>query len=178
MLAHLLTALPYILYALLILLSLAAVALNVISLPGNWLMLLCALLISWYSGWNAPTLGILAFMLLVLLAGELIETMGSLVGAKKFGASTLAAWAAIAGGLVGGILGTFLIPIPLFGSVIGAITGAFLAAWSIELIKQKPFKAATWGALGAALGRVMGMGAKIACGLAVWFLLIVTAFPR
>jgi uncharacterized protein YqgC (DUF456 family) len=176
MLAYIMTTVPYLLYALLILLSLAAVALNIISLPGNWLMLLCAVLVSWSSKWTAPSLVFLAIMLTVLLMGEVIETLGSLVGAKKFGASTMAAWAAIAGGLVGGLLG-FLIPIPLVGNIIGAILGAFLAAWIVELLKQKPVKTATWAAVGAALGRATGMGAKIACGLAVWFLLIFTAFP-
>jgi uncharacterized protein YqgC (DUF456 family) len=177
MLAYVMSSLPYLVYALLILLSLAAVALNIISIPGNWVMLLCAVLVSWYSKWEAPSLVFLSIMLLVLLAGEVIETLGSLVGAKKFGASSMAAWGAIGGGLVGGLLG-FLIPIPLIGSIIGAILGAFLVAWCIELLKQKPFKDATWAAVGAALGRAMGMGAKIACGLAVWFLLIFTAFPN
>jgi len=176
MLSHLLIALPYMLYALLLILSLAAVALNIISIPGNWIMLLCALLVSWYSHWTAPSLIILAIMLIVLLFGELIEMMGSLVGAKKFGASTLAAWAAIAGGLVGGLLG-FMIPIPLIGNIIGALLGAFLAAWCVELIRQKPFKAATRAAVGAALGRAVGMSTKVGCGLVVWFALIYFAFP-
>ncbi len=37
------------------------------------------------------------------------------------------------GSLIGGILGTFLIPIPILGSIIGAVLGAFF----VQLIRQR-----------------------------------------
>ncbi|MBI5930924.1 MAG: DUF456 domain-containing protein [Chloroflexi bacterium] len=33
------------------------------------------------------------------------------------------------GSLIGGVLGTFLIPIPILGSILGAVIGAFVVVW-------------------------------------------------
>lgn len=168
---------PIAVYVLLLILSLAAVGLNIMSMPGNWLMLVMAVLFSWWRGWGHPSLWVLALMLFVLLAGEVIELLGSVVGARKFGASKAATWAALGGAIVGALCG-FMIPIPVLGNIIGAILGAFLAAWIVELIKERPFKAATWAALGAALGRATGLVVKICCGLLVWLMLVWFAYPR
>src|SRR5262249_6414023 len=113
------------LYALLLLISLAGVALNILSLPGNWLMLAAALAWSWFHNWGTPTWYILLFMLIALLIAEALEFLGSVIGARKFGASRTAAGFSIVGAFVGALLG-FLIPIPIIGNLIGAILGAFL----------------------------------------------------
>lgn len=164
----------WIVYPLVLLLSLSAIALNIVSLPGNWVMLVAAAALSWAHGWDQPTVWALGIMLLVLLAGEAIELLGSVVGARKFGASRSATVAAIAGAIIGAIVGT---PVWLMGNIVGAILGAFLAAWAIELMKRRTFKAATWAAVGAALGRTLGLGAKLTAGVAVWVMLAWTAWP-
>jgi hypothetical protein len=63
------------LYILLLVVSLGAIALNILSLPGNWVMLLAAALVSWYSGWNAPSRWALTVMILILLVGEALELL-------------------------------------------------------------------------------------------------------
>lgn len=163
------------LYLLLLAFSLAAVALNIFSIPGNWLMAVAALVVSWLSGWKAPHPGVWFLLVAVLLVAEGIELAGSVVGAKKFGASKAATWAAMAGAIFGALVG---IPIFLIGSVLGALVGAFFAAWMVELLKDRPLREASWAALGAALGRGIGLVAKIGCGLAVWIALAIAAFPR
>jgi uncharacterized protein YqgC (DUF456 family) len=167
--------LALLLYFLIVLFSLLAVSLNVFSLPGNWLMMLAVALFSWRSGWFHPALAVLAAMVIVLLLGESIEILGSVVGAQKFGASRSATWAAIGGAILGALIG---MPVAIVGNILGAIAGAFLAAWTVELLKRRGMKAATWAAVGAALGRTMGMGAKLACGLIVWIAVVIFAWPR
>jgi uncharacterized protein len=165
------------LYLLLLLISLLAVGLNLLSLPGNWIMLVGATLLSYHHGWNRPMISVLGLLLAILLAGECVEILGSLVGAKTFGATRAATWAALGGAVLGGLLG-FLIPIPLIGNLVGGIAGAFLAAWGAELLQHRPLKLATIAALGAALGRSAGLAAKICCGLLAWLILLVFAFPK
>ncbi|HVX83910.1 MAG TPA: DUF456 domain-containing protein, partial [Phycisphaerae bacterium] len=169
------TPMHYLLYALLMLLSLAAIALNIFSIPGNWIMALAALLVSWLSGWTAPHPVIFLLILIVLLAAEAIELAGSMLGAKKFGASKSATWAAVFGAIAGAIIG---VPVPIIGPVLGALLGAFFAAWLTELMHNRPLKDASWAALGAALGRGFGLVAKIGCGLIIWITLAFAAFPR
>jgi uncharacterized protein YqgC (DUF456 family) len=166
----------YVMYVLLLLLSLGAVGLNVFSLPGNWLMAVMALVVSWLSGWTAPHPWVLIPVAVVLLVAEGVEFAGSIVGARKFGASNTATWAAMFGAIAGAIIGVPFIPV--VGTVVGALLGAFLAAWIVELIQKRPVGAASWAALGAALGRGVGLVAKIGCGLVVWLALAVAAFPR
>jgi uncharacterized protein YqgC (DUF456 family) len=164
------------LYALLLLLSLLGIALNVLSLPGNWLIPLLALAVSWRTHWLHPTPPILLLLVGILAGAELIELAGSVIGAKTFGASKSATWAALAGAILGAILGSLLAP-PL-GGLIGAILGAFIAAWLTELIKKRPHKQALKSALGAALGRATGLVVKITFGLLAWLILAVAAWPH
>jgi uncharacterized protein YqgC (DUF456 family) len=163
------------LYFLVVGFSLAAIALNVLSLPGNWLMMLAVALLSWSTRWSHPPVAALGVMVLILLIGESIELLGSVVGAQRFGASRSATWAAIGGAIVGALIG---MPVAIIGNVLGAIAGAFLAAWVVELAKRRGMKAATWAAVGAALGRTLGMGAKVSCGLIVWIGVVIFAWPR
>jgi uncharacterized protein len=164
------------LYVLLLLVCLAAIGLNVLSLPGNWVMLALSLGWFWYRGWDNWGVLALGVMLGVLLAGEMVELLGSMVGARKFGASKSASWAAIGGAMIGALMG-FAIPIPVVGNLIGAIAGAFIAAWLVELIQQRPIGPATKAAVGAALGRGVGIMAKIGCGMLAWLFLAFFGFP-
>lgn len=164
----------YALYALLLILSLGAIALNVLSIPGNWFMLLAALLLSWFNGWTDPGPYTLITGILVLAFGELLEFLGGLFGARTFGASNAAMWWALVGGIIGALIG---VPIPLIGSLIGAVLGAFLGALICELVREQPLKSSLIAATGAAIGRTFGLLAKIVCGIAFWALLLWTAFP-
>src|SRR5262249_40396276 len=96
--------LDVVLYILLMVIALAAVALNIISLAGNWIMLVAAAIWSGFHGWGRPSLWVLAFMLGALLMGEAVELAGSMIGARKFGASKMASAASIAGAFIGAII--------------------------------------------------------------------------
>ena len=81
--------------------------------------------------------------------------------------------------MLGGLIGIPpLTPIMLgIDHILAAVGGAFLAAWVVELIKQKTMKASLKAALGAALGRGAGLVTKIGGGLAAWVVLVITAQP-
>jgi len=68
------------------------------------------------------------------------------------------------GCFIGAIVGTPWFPI--IGTILGACLGAFVGAASYEYIslERKPGEA-LWIGLGAALGKVAGMLAKMAVGL-------------
>ena len=167
------------LYLLVLLISLAGVALNVASLPGNWVMFLAALGLSAWHGWQKPHWMGLLLILVILLLAEVLEFVGGMIGARKFGASKSASWAAIGGALVGGIIGIPPITVAVLGidHIVCAILGAFIAAWIVELLWQRPMGEATKAATGAALGRGMGILSKIGGGLLVWICLAILAFP-
>ncbi len=118
-------------------------------------------------------------MLFVLLIAEGLEFLGGLIGARAFGASRAAAWAAIAGAIIGGLIGIPPVTFVMLGTdhLIGAVIGAFLAALLMEFLLKRPVKEAFWGALGAALGRGAGLVTKIGGGLLVWAMLAVAAWP-
>jgi len=166
--------LDLLLYSLLLALALAAIALNIISLPGNWLILAAAIILCLLHNGHQPHWIFLLLILLILLAAELVEFLSGMIGARKFGASKSAAWAAILGAMLGGLIGIPPITAPTLGTdhIFAAVAGAFLAAWLVELLKQKSLKAASLGALGAALGRGTGLVTKIGAGLLAWFILL------
>jgi uncharacterized protein len=158
----------------LLVIALAAVSLNVVSLPGNWVILAAGLAMSIYHGGRQPNWVALVAILVVLLAAELIEFLSGMIGARKFGASKTAAWAAIGGAIVGGLVGVPPITLITLGidHLFAAVAGAFLAAWIVELMKQRPMKQALLAALGAALGRGTGLAAKIGAGILAWVVLL------
>jgi len=138
----------------------AGVALTLLTLPGTWFILICALLTEWlrdgtFSKWSLLGAGVLA------LAAEAVEFFASGAGAAKTGGSKRAALLSIAGGLLGGILGTFLIPFPILGTILGAIIGAGLAAFVAErTVLDRTWKDAARVGRGAAIGRASALVIK------------------
>jgi uncharacterized protein len=162
-----------------ILFSLAAIVLNVVSLPGNWVILLAAAALSLYHRGHNPHWVFLLVILVILLAAEAVEFLGGMIGAKTFGASRTASWAAIFGAMLGGLIGIPPLTLMMLGTdhILMAVAGAFLAAWVVELLKKKTMQASLKAAVGAALGRGAGMVTKIGGGLAAWLVLAITAQP-
>ncbi len=88
--------------------------------------------------------------------GMAMDFVASLIGAKATGASKKALWGAFIGGVVGiffGIIGM------IFGPLIGAAIGEFID-------KQSLLTAGKVG-IGTFIGFIIGVMAKIGCGLAI-----------
>lgn len=158
-------------------------AANLFGLPGNWLMILGTALLAWYYSGTAGPGGASMFSPLVLvavvalaLAGEVIEFIAGVVGARKAGASKTGAAGALVGGIVGAIIGTFAIPVPIVGSLIGAALGAAGGAVLLEISGGKELGGSLKAGLGAGTGRLLGTVVKLVVGIMIWAIVAVAAF--
>ncbi|MCC7191606.1 MAG: DUF456 domain-containing protein [Phycisphaeraceae bacterium] len=167
----------FVVWALLIALVIAngfSVFLVLLQLPGTWIMLALTVAAAWWR-WDHQTISglTLTILLVMALVGELIEFFAGSWGARRVGGSKRAAVLAIVGGIVGALIGTFFIPIPLFGTLIGACLGAGICSLSGDMWAGRSWSDAWRTGKGAALGKFAGTIAKVGIAAAMW--VIVTA---
>jgi uncharacterized protein YqgC (DUF456 family) len=165
----------YLWAALLVLTNTLWLALDLLGLPGNWLMVAGTLLVAWlrpgmFGAWT------LVAVCVVAAAGEALELLSGAVGARKGGAGRRGAAGALLGGFLGAIAGTFWIHVPLLGSLAGACAGACLGAWGLELSGGRGFGASLRAGVGAGAGRALGTVVKLAAGILLWLVIAVAAF--
>lgn len=159
-------------------------SLNLVGLPGNWLIVLATVLYAWLtSKLDSFGLGFAAVAVVTALAvfGEILELVASAIGVKRYGGSRRSAILALCGSLVGAITGLFVgIPIPVVGPVIAAILfagfGAFGGAALGELAGGRSFEASWDVGWAAFCGRVVGTLAKTAVGAAMAVVAITIVF--
>lgn len=146
------------------------VAMTALRLPGTWWIVMGALGYGWWAEWRGVGAWIMAGLVVLGVAAEVIEFLASVVTARKVGASRRAA----IGGLVGAIVGMILlsIPIPLIGTVIGALMGCFVGAMIGELTKRRDVAQVAKVGLFSAIGFVLGAVSKMAIALAMSALLL------
>ncbi|MCE5325240.1 MAG: DUF456 domain-containing protein [Planctomycetaceae bacterium] len=156
----------------LVLVNVLFFTLNLFGLPGNWLIVLAMGGFAWWQ-WN-PALGpwnqavsLQSLIVLTVLAilGEIVEFVAGLAGARKASGTWLGSIGALAGSLIGAVVGTFIIPVPLLGTLIGACGGAFAGAMLMEMASGKPLKPAVAVGKGAGIGRLLGTIGKMAVGV-------------
>jgi len=151
----------------------------VLGLPGNWLMVIAAAGISWISRQSGPPL-ISNVVLLVLvglaLLGEVAELAAGAAGSRRAGGSWRGSAGALFLGTVGGIVGTFAIPVPVIGSVLGACAGAFAGALAGELRGGRSLGDAVTIGRGAFTSRFVGTVLKIAIGAVIWAVATAASF--
>lgn len=152
--------------------------LTLLTLPGNWLLLLVAAVAQWWStrvgGAGLFSWWTLGGAFVLCIVGEVLETAMSAAGASAGGARGRGAWGAIAGSLVGALVGTVLLAfIPLAGTLLGALAGAAIGAFVGELTYgDRPATALVKPAAGAAAGRMAGLAVKLGVGALLWTLLV------
>ncbi len=124
------------LYLSLLLGHLVGLALNLIGLPGLWLMVAAHAAYGWADGWQSVGWVSSLTMLGLALLAELVEFAAGAAGSKSAGGSFRSTIGAILGGVVGGILGVILVPVvPVVNAVFGACVGSFLGAALLEASK-------------------------------------------
>jgi uncharacterized protein YqgC (DUF456 family) len=166
-------------YILLIVLLLTGLLINVLTLPGLWLMAASygayALLTGWnrFVGW--PSL--IAMAVLATIA-EVVELTAGSAGAKKAGASKRAMIAAVVGGMVGAVFLTALIPIPIVGTIIGVCLGAALGAGIVELMVRRDLEQSIRVGTGAFKGRLLGIVSKLVFGAVMLLIAMICGFPH
>jgi hypothetical protein len=151
-------------YAALVFFMAAGLAITPFGLPGNWVILGCAVAYGFTTGWaKFDPWGFPVVLGVAALLGEVIEAVSSAVGARKYGSSRGGMIAAIVGSIVGLIIGSGIVPI--VGSLVGAFAGAFLGAFLYEYTRLNDPRQAFRSGLGALLGRTAAVVAKEAIGL-------------
>ena len=167
----------YVWLIVLIVFNTAWLGLTVFGLPGNWLMVISTCFFAWRR-WESGVFSIYTLVAVVALAalGELLELTAGMVGARKSGASWPGSIAALFGAVAGAILGTFMIPIPFFGTLMGACAGAGLGVWGLEFSRGRKMEHSVRYAVGAGLGEFFGITSKLVLGIIIWSTVAVAAF--
>lgn len=156
--------------AVLTVLNFFGVALNLLSIPGNWLIVVLTALFAFLvhssavdgiSWWVVGTLVVLAAV------GELTETLTTSASAARRGASRRGMLGALVGSLAGSILGAIIgLPVPIAGSAIAAMAGGALGAFGGAVLAETSLGrhsgesisvgwAAFWGKIFGTIGKVI-----------------------
>ncbi len=154
-------ALPLIL---LIVAFLVGLVLVPFGLPGLWLMVLALIGYAALTGFERVSVLTLVVVVLIAVAGEVLEAFVGFGMAKKFGGSSRAGWGALVGGLIGAVLGT---PVPVLGNLVGAFLGAFIGAAAFEVTRQGEVGKSLVAGWGAVLGKAAASAIKVALGLTI-----------
>ena len=142
--------------------------LQLLGLAGNWLIVVAAALYAWWVPIDerlAISTSTLIALLVLAIAGEIVEFVAGAAGVAKVGGSRRSALLALVGSIVGGIVGVFVgLPIPVVGSVAAAIlfaaAGAMAGAFIGESWKGRDFDTSLEVGKAAFVGRVLGTLAK------------------
>jgi uncharacterized protein YqgC (DUF456 family) len=141
-------------YSLAALLCFIGFVVSCLSLSGTWVVFGAALLVAWKRWPDFPGISTLIIFLLICITVEIVEAFAGAWGVQKRGGSKAAGWAALGGGLLGMLIGTALIPVPVVGSLAGMIAGSFGCAFLVEHAKMKQTDHAAHVAAGAVLARL------------------------
>jgi uncharacterized protein YqgC (DUF456 family) len=149
--------------------------LNLVALPGNWIVLGGAALFAWLLS-NEDGRGIrwpiVAVLLGLAVLGEIVEFAASAAGAARQGASRRAVALSMLGAIVGSMVGLGVgAPIPVIGwlvmAVLGGAAGAFTGAYLGEVWKGRDEPERLAAGRGAFFGRIWGTLGKFAVGAAM-----------
>jgi len=164
-------------YILTLIVMLTGMFLNILGLPGIWLMIGAVGVFAWLTSAQqfVGTTSLIVLVVLGLLA-EAVEFIAGSAGAKKAGGSKRAAMGAIIGALIGGIF-LSVIPIPIISTIVGACLGAFIGAAVVELVIFKDVDRSMRVGVGAAHGRFMGILGKLIFSIIIFIIAAVVAFP-
>jgi uncharacterized protein len=164
-------------YILLLILMLTGLFLNILGLPGLWLIVLSYIVYAWVTGWNIYVgLASIVVLLLLALGAELVEFLAGAAGSHAAGGRKRGMLGAIVGGIIGGIVGTGVIPIPIVGTIVGACAGAFIGAFALEYADKDADHAMRVG-IGAAKGRFWGIVWKSAFGILMFLVAAFSGLP-
>lgn len=132
-----------------------------LGLPGSWIMLAVVAVgaVTGQVGWT--TVGLLAGLVALAEAAEFLLVRSL---SLRYGGSGAAFWGAVAGGLVGVVVGA---PVPVVGSLLAGVAGTFVGAMAVSWWKTREARAAARVGWGAVLGRAASAAVKTAAGIVV-----------
>lgn len=124
-------------------------------IPSTPLILLGALVYAVCDGFKSIGWLLLLIFAVLTIISLVLDYFGSVIGAKKYGATR---WGLI-GSIIGGIAGFFM------GGIVGLIFGPFFGAVLLELIFDKDLKGAFKSGVGTLVGFIGGAITKLAIGV-------------
>ena len=162
-------------YLCLIIVLLTGLFINVVGLPGLWLMVAAAALFGWWTEWVHLSKPGLVALLVLAVGAEIAEFVLGGAGAKEAGGSRRA----FAGAIIGGIVGAIVLTIPIFvvGTILGACLGSAIGAVLAELTKKRELKHNWRVGVGAFKGRLYGIVSKVAFGVVMLAVAAIAALP-
>ena len=149
-----------------------ALPLQLLGLPGTWLLVADAFLLRWLRGPELIDYHTVAILCFMALFAEVVEFLTAVQGARSGPPVRGAAVASIIGAFAGGLAGA---PI-LFGlgAIPGMAIGAWLAVFTVALVGGAAVGSASLAALGAMTGRIKGTALKIIVAVAMVAVIIVS----
>ena len=145
-------------------------ALNAIGLPGNWILVGTALLVTLIPGFIELSwpwfLACAGFAVL----GEIIEALLGLVVVARKGGTRWGVIGSFLGGILGVVLGSSIAP--PFGGVLLGFAGAFVGAVAGEYLREQHTESALRIGFWAFVGRSLAILGKIAAGAGIVWVLI------
>lgn len=176
----------YIWATLLLIVNLCAWASTLLTLPGNWCIVLAtalfAALVRHDSGPGIDWWVVAAIAVLATIA-EVLEFVAGAAGAAKEGGSRRGMVLAISGSMIGSLSGALIgVPVPVVGPMIGALAGgaagAFAGAYLGEAWKGKSGGQRLAISKAALLGRLFGTVGKLAVGMVMVVIVTIATFFR
>ena len=134
------------------------------ALSGLVYMLVVAVLFGWYDHFTHITGHVIFIFGMIALCAMVIDTLAGIIGAKFGGAH----WSSLIYGFIGLIFGSFFVPVPFVGSLIGMFIGIMASEWYRTHDSQKAIRAA----LGSFAGTMVGTIVKVVCAVAFFGLFI------
>ncbi len=163
------------------LICIAALIASLLQLPGNWVMVLAlSLWAAFADSGSGPGWTIVIACATIALVGEVLEALAGAAAVSRRGASRRAMLLSVLLSMVGGLVGSLLIPIPIVGGLIGAVGGAaggaFAGAWLGEAMVGSSHERRTEIGQAAMKGRLAGIAARMAAGIAIFLLQLISFF--
>lgn len=128
--------------------------------PGMWLVFVSLLVYGVFDHWHAYSPWFLLVVAVLAIISSTFDFGGSMLGAKKFGASGMSPMGTVIGGIVGGIF--FSVP----GGIIGGMLGAIIGEYYHKRDLQRALKAAAGSLIGTAIGSSVQL--VIAIGITIY----------
>ncbi len=135
-------------------------------LPGPVLVWAVAIIFGISEGFHriTPVAGIVMTLIMIAAVGS--DLWLPLLGVKTGGVTCLGA----VGSFIGGAIGTFLIPIPLLGTLIGCVIGALL----FELMRYRELRKALQAGQSAAKMFILGYVLEVAASVGIFIVYLIS----
>ncbi len=172
---HVLAVIGTVIFVIVLLLGFLAV---LVGLPGTILILVASVVYSACTGFEMIPWWMLLILLGLTVTAEVADSILSAIGAKRYGTSTKGQLTAIAGGVIGAIIGGSASPLlgaiglaggpvasvalVLGGPIVGSFLGGFGGAWLYEVWAGRGSDDAVRAGWGAIVGRTIGVLLKCA----------------